>query len=163
MPLGSGCLERDGTRKSVSLFAVPSRKSIDERYEEAARRLGRLTVVEAYEEMRGAAVLVDTRSPDQQRAQGFVPGAVHHPLSVLAWRLDPDVQTSTEKIPLDARVVLICREGYSSVFAAELLREIGFANATDVIGGVDAWKAAGLPILGQADPLAIDADQTVAG
>jgi hypothetical protein len=63
-PLGSGCLERDGTRKSVSLFAVPSRKSIDERYEEAARRLGRVTVVEAYEEMGGAAVLVDTRSPD---------------------------------------------------------------------------------------------------
>jgi rhodanese-related sulfurtransferase len=43
---------------------VPSRKSIDERYEEAARRLGRVTVVEAYEEMGGAAVLVDTRSPD---------------------------------------------------------------------------------------------------
>jgi rhodanese-related sulfurtransferase len=156
-------LEWDLRLENLFTIRVQSRKSIDERYEEAARRLGRVTVVEAYEEMRGAAVLVDTRSPDQQRAQGFVPGAVHHPLSVLAWRLDPDVQTSTEKIPLDARVVLICREGYSSVFAAELLREIGFTNATDVIGGVDAWKAAGLPILGRADPLAIDADQAVAG
>lgn len=139
------------------------RKSIDETYEEAARRLGRVTAVEAYAEMRAGAVLVDTRSPDQQRAQGFVPGAVHHPLSVLAWRLDPDVPTSNEEIALDARVLLICREGYSSVFAAELLQEIGFTNATDVIGGVDAWKSAGLPMLGQADPIALDANQAVAG
>jgi rhodanese-related sulfurtransferase len=140
-----------------------ARKSIDESYEEAARRLGRVTAVEAYAEMRAGAVLVDTRSPDQQRAQGFVPGAVHHPLSVLAWRLDPDVPTSNEEIALDARVLLICREGYSSVFAAELLQEIGFTNATDVIGGVDAWKSAGLPMLGQADPIALDANQAVAG
>ncbi|HEY3106549.1 MAG TPA: rhodanese-like domain-containing protein [Gaiellaceae bacterium] len=139
-----------------------ARKSIDESYEEAARRLGRVTAVEAYAEMRAGAVLVDTRSPDQQRAQGFVPGAVHHPLSVLAWRLDPDVPTSNEKLALDARILLICREGYSSVFAAEQLKEIGFTNATDVIGGVDAWKAAGLPILGQADPIALDANQAVA-
>jgi rhodanese-related sulfurtransferase len=48
------------------------------------------------------------------------------------------------------------------VFAAEQLKEIGFTNATDVIGGVDAWKAAGLPILGQADPIALDANQAVA-
>jgi rhodanese-related sulfurtransferase len=139
-----------------------ARKSIDESYEEAARRLGRVTAVEAYAEMRAGAVLVDTRSPDQQRAHGFVPGAVHHPLSVLAWRLDPDVPTSNEKLALDARILLICREGYSSVFAAEQLKEIGFTNATDVIGGVDAWKAAGLPILGQADPIALDANQAVA-
>jgi rhodanese-related sulfurtransferase len=139
-----------------------ARKSIDESYEEAARRLGRVTAVEAYGEMRAGAVLVDTRSPDQQRAQGFVPGAVHHPLPLLAWRLDPDVPTSNEKLALDARILLICREGYSSVFAAEQLKEIGFTNATDVIGGVDAWKAAGLPILGQADPIALDANQAVA-
>jgi rhodanese-related sulfurtransferase len=142
---------------------VPSRRSIDETYEEAARRLGRVTALEAAEAVRAGAVLVDTRSPDQQRAQGYVPGAVHHPLSVLAWRLDPDCPTSNEKIPLDARVLLICREGYSSVFAAQQLRELGFTRATDVIGGVDAWIAAGLPVLRQAHETFVDLDEAVSG
>ena len=142
---------------------MASRKTIDETYEEAARRLGRVTAVEAWEATRAGAVLVDTRSPDQQKAQGFVPGAVHHPLSVLAWRLDPDCPTSNEKIPLDADVLLICREGFSSVFAAEQLREIGFERATDVIGGVDAWIRAGLPMLRQADEAFVDLDQAVSG
>jgi rhodanese-related sulfurtransferase len=137
------------------------RRSIDETYEEAARRLGRVTAIDAWEALQDGAVLVDTRSPDQQKAQGFVPGAVHHPLSVLAWRLDPDCPTSNEKLPLDAEVILICREGFSSVFAANQLREIGFTRATDVIGGVDAWRRAGLPLLRQADDSLVDLDEAV--
>ena len=139
------------------------RRTIDETYEEAARRLGRVTALEAWERVKGGAVLVDTRSPDQQRAQGFVPGALHHPLSVLAWRLDPDCPTSNEKIALDAEVLLICREGFSSVFAAQQLRGLGFSRATDVIGGVDAWIRAGLPVLRQADETLVDLDQAVSG
>jgi rhodanese-related sulfurtransferase len=141
---------------------VPTRRTIDEALEEAARRLDRLTAVEAHDAVRRGAFLVDTRSPDQRAAQGHIPGALHHPLSALAWRLDPDCPTSNEKIPLDAEVVLICREGFSSIFAAAQLQELGFANATDVIGGVAAWKAAGLPILGQADQIAGDANESVA-
>jgi rhodanese-related sulfurtransferase len=140
-----------------------ARRTIDETYEEAARRLGRVTAVEAWEALQAGAVLVDTRSPDQQKAQGFVPGAVHHPLSVLAWRLDPDCPTSNEKVPLDTEIMLICREGFSSVFAALQLRDLGFSRVTDVIGGVDAWKRAGLPVLRQADDSAVDFDQAVAG
>jgi rhodanese-related sulfurtransferase len=139
------------------------RRTIDETYEEAARRLGRATAVEAWDRLQQGAVLIDTRSPDQQRAQGFVPGAVQHPLSVLAWRLDPECPTSNEKIPLEAEVLLICREGFSSVFAAQQLREIGFIRATDVIGGVDAWIRAGLPVLRQADEPSVDFDQAVSG
>jgi rhodanese-related sulfurtransferase len=139
------------------------RRTIDETYEEAARRLGRVTALEAWEATRAGAVLVDTRSPDQQKAQGFVPGAIHHPLSVLAWRLDPDCPTSNENLPLDAKVMLICREGFSSVFAALQLRELGFTRVTDVIGGVAAWKSAGLPLLREADDSPVDLDQAVAG
>jgi rhodanese-related sulfurtransferase len=139
------------------------RRTIDETYEEAARRLGRVTAVEAWEALQAGAVLVDTRSLDQQKAQGFVPGAVHHPLSVLAWRLDPDCPTSNEKVALDTQIMLICREGFSSVFAALQLRDLGFSRVTDVIGGVDAWKRAGLPMLRQADDSPLDLDQAVSG
>ena len=112
--------------------------------------------------MRAGAILVDTRSPDQRQAQGYVPGSVHHPLSTLLWRLDPDCPTSNEKIPLDARVILICREGYASVLAASQLQELGFEDATDVIGGVEDWKKAGLPVLWQANQPVVETDEAVA-
>jgi rhodanese-related sulfurtransferase len=126
---------------------VSERRSIDEILAEARRGLRRVTPAEAYAAALDDAVLVDVRSEDERRRQGvLVPGAFHHPLSVVHWRLDPDVPTRNPKLPLDARVILLCREGYSSSLAAALLHAIGFARATDVIGGVDAWRQAGLPV-----------------
>jgi rhodanese-related sulfurtransferase len=138
------------------------RKTIDEILGDAAVRLGRLSPLEAWAEMQAGATLVDIRSPDQRQAQGYVPRSVHHPLSTILWRLDPDCPTSNEKIPLDARVILICREGFSSVLTAAQLQELGFEDATDVIGGVDAWKEAGLPVLRQANAVAVEQDEAVA-
>jgi rhodanese-related sulfurtransferase len=139
------------------------RKTIDEILGDAAVRLGRLSPLEAWAEMQAGASRVDIRSPDQRQAQGYVPGSVHHPLSTILWRLDPDCPTSNEnKIPLDARVILICREGFSSALTAAQLQELGFEDATDVIGGVDAWKEAGLPVLRQANAVAVEQDEAVA-
>lgn len=39
------------------------------------------------------------------------------------------------------RVILVCNEGYASSFAAETLRRIGLARATDLVGGYRAWQA----------------------
>ncbi len=84
-------------------------------------------------------MLVDTRSPDEQREQGgVIPGAVHAPLAVVLWRLD--------ELPRETQVILICRHGYSSSLAAAQLQELGFESATDVIDGVEGWLAAGLPL-----------------
>ena len=114
---------------------------------EAREGIERLTPEEAFVAARDGAVLVDVRSADEQRRQAVrIPGALHHPLSVIAWRLDPACPTSNPKLPLDAHVILLCREGYSSSLAALWLRAIGFERAGDVIGGVDAWRSAGLPV-----------------
>ena len=124
-----------------------SRTSVDELLASARDGVPRLTPQEALAASARGAVLVDVRSADEQARQGaLVPGAVHHPLSVVLWRLDPAVPTRNPKLPLETHVILICREGYSSSLAAAQLREIGFSRATDVIGGVEAWQAAGLPV-----------------
>jgi len=126
---------------------MTDRRTIDDVLAGARKGLLRLTPAEAHQAAAAGAVLVDVRSEDERRRQGvLVPGAVHHPLSVVHWRLDPGVRTRNPKLPLDAHVILLCREGYSSSLAAALLRAIGFSRATDVIGGVDAWRAAGLPL-----------------
>ena len=100
----------------------------------------------AAEQTRGA-LLVDTRTTEQRSAGGHIPGALVIDRTVLEWRLDP---TSPSRIAeashLAIRVVVICEQGYSSSLAAASLQDLGLFNATDVIGGFDAWKAAGLPV-----------------
>ena len=46
----------------------------------------------------------------------------------------------------DALVIVVCRQGFSSSLAAASLQAIGLPRATDIIGGVEAWIAAGLPL-----------------
>lgn len=114
-------------------------RSIESLLEEARRGIDRLTPEEALAAQQDGAVLVDTRSPDEQDEQGvLIPAAVRHPLSVVLWRL--------RELPRETRVILICRHGFSSSFAAATLRELGFEAAGDVVGGVEAWQAAGLPV-----------------
>ena len=44
----------------------------------------------------------------------------------------------------------MCAQGYQSSLAAATLQEIGIRAATDMIGGFEAWAAAGLPVLAPA-------------
>jgi rhodanese-related sulfurtransferase len=113
-------------------------RTLDALLAAARATITRLTPEDAHSAAAAGALLVDVRSGDEQREQGIrVPGAVHHPLSVVLWRLDP--------LPRDTRVILLCRQGYCSSLAAAQLRHLGF-DAGDVIGGVEAWREAGLPV-----------------
>jgi rhodanese-related sulfurtransferase len=125
---------------------VAKRKTIEGLLARERAGLRRVTAFEAAQAVEHGAILVDTRSTDQQEQQGLVPCAESHPLSAILWRLDPGCPTSNEKLPLDAEILVICREGYSSSLAAAALQELGFSNVADVIGGVDAWIEAGLPV-----------------
>ena len=122
------------------------RTSIHDLLAEARRSLARLTPLEAARAQKEGAVLVDTRSADQRRAEGAVPGALRFPLSELEWWLDPASGHADPAVALSDWIVLICAEGYSSSLAAARLKTLGFSRATDVVEGVAGWKAAGLPL-----------------
>ena len=103
---------------------------------------------EAATAVRGGATLVDTRSNDVRLQDGVIPDAIHVPLSVLEWYVDA---ASGHPSPALAgrtdRLILICRDGYSSSLAALRLQELDFADTTDVSGGFVAWVEAGLPVV----------------
>jgi len=127
---------------------VVSGRSIEEILEAARLRLSRLDPAGAYAAMRDGAVLVDTRSDAQRRAQGLVPGALHVERNVLEWRLDPRSDTRIPQVTgYDLHVIVMCAEGYSSSLAAASLQDLGLHRATDMAGGFLAWAAAGLPVL----------------
>ena len=113
----------------------------------AQARLNRLEPEAALAAGEAGALIIDTRCAEVRAARGVIPGSVHVPLSVLFWRLDPTSGYDDPALSDRSRqVVLVCADGYSSSLAAATLLDLGFARATDVVGGFDAWANAGLPV-----------------
>jgi len=124
-----------------------ARTTIAELLADARRRLTRLDPATARQAMRAGAVLIDIRSDSQIARDGSIAGAHVIPRNILEWRLDPASQHRHPRAPqLDDHVILLCDEGYQSSLAAATLQQLGFARATDIEGGFQAWRAAGLPV-----------------
>jgi rhodanese-related sulfurtransferase len=121
---------------------------IDELLERVRVGYERIEPEEAYEAARsGEALLVDIRYAALRERDGLIPGALVVERNELEWRLDPQ---GSHRVPEatghDVRVVVICNEGYASSLAAASLHQLGLARATDLVGGFQAWRAAGLPV-----------------
>ena len=74
--------------------------------------------------------IVDVRNPGEAAA-GMVPGAVNIPVGQL-----PDRVT---ELDADRPTVVYCAGGYRSSVAASLLRQKGFTDVSDILGGYNAW------------------------
>jgi rhodanese-related sulfurtransferase len=133
----------------VSRLTAPPRGSrgIDEMLSSARLRLERVDPAAAFAEQAEGALLVDIRPAAQRALEGEIPGALIVERNVLEWRFDP---RSDAKLPqagsYDLRVIVFCSEGYTSSLAAAALQELGLHRATDLAGGIVAWKAAGYPV-----------------
>ena len=122
---------------------------VDDLLAAARARLRRLTPAEVVDAQRRGALLVDTRTAAQRSRQGELPGAVVIDRTVLEWRLDPDGRWRIPELrSADQVVVVVCSQGFSSSLAAASLQAVGLPNATDMVGGVEAWLAEGLPVNG---------------
>ena len=120
--------------------------TLDELLDRARRGLVRVEPDQAAVELAGGALLVDIRPGDQRSDGGEIPGALVIDRNVLEWRLAPTSQWRIAAITgPETRVIVLCNQGYSSSLAAATLKELGIVNATDVVGGFEAWQAAGLP------------------
>jgi rhodanese-related sulfurtransferase len=132
-----------------------ARTTIDQLLEQARRRLDRLDPVAALNAIHAGATLIDIRSDSQIARDGVIPEAIVIARNVLEWRLDPASEHRHPSAPnLDDRVILVCNEGYQSSLAAATLQRLGFARATDLDGGFQAWRAAGLPTRRADTPIA---------
>lgn len=93
------------------------------------------------------AVVVDIRTAAQRRTGGVVPGSIWYPRNVLEWRCAPGTEHLDPLVgEADGFVVLMCQHGYQTSLAAATLRDLGVTRAGDLIGGFEAWVAAGMPV-----------------
>jgi rhodanese-related sulfurtransferase len=81
--------------------------------------------------------LIDVREPGEW-AEGHASGAIHFPLN--------KVFTNADDLPEGKGLVFICSVGQRSALAAEYAAAVGRKDLANVEGGLDAWKAAGLPV-----------------
>ncbi|MFJ4502573.1 rhodanese-like domain-containing protein [Streptomyces sp. NPDC088864] len=122
---------------------------IDELLERVRAGYVRLEPREAWAASRAGALLVDIRYAELRARDGLIPGALVIERNELEWRLDPrGSHRVPEAVDHDLRVVLVCDEGYASSLAADSLHRLGLHRATDLVGGFQAWRAAGLPVRG---------------
>jgi rhodanese-related sulfurtransferase len=132
---------------------VINRSSVNDLLDAARARYTRIEPVAAYHAVADGALLIDTRDGDQRRRDGLIPGALVIDRTVLEWRVDPSSGASHPQIPgLDARMILLCDQGYSSSLAVASLLDLGATDVTDIIGGFQAWRAAGLPVERNGEP-----------
>lgn len=84
-------------------------------------------------------ILLDVRTK-QEWHEVRVPGAVRLALDSI-----PHSQTAIQRKYQNKEVLVICRSGSRSARATSMLRSLG-VEATNVKGGINAWKRKGLPV-----------------
>jgi rhodanese-related sulfurtransferase len=115
--------------------------------ERARSGLDRVEPRDVGAELDAGALLIDIRSESQRERDGVVADAIFIPRNVLEWRCDPACDHRDPRVAgSDRRLIVMCDEGYQSSLAAAGLQELGLAAATDLVGGFQAWRAAGLPV-----------------
>jgi hydroxyacylglutathione hydrolase len=125
-------LTRIGYDNAVGFVPRPEAYMIDHCLDEQVEHSSRLSGAQLSDVLAGDVQLVDVRNAGETEA-GMVPGAVNIPLAQLGRRadeLDPSKPT-----------VLYCAGGWRSSVGASLLRHLGFADVSDVLGGYAGWQA----------------------
>ena len=96
-------------------------------------QIGSRLTAHAFDERRAQMAdlqIIDVRNPGEI-AEGAIPGAIAIPVGQLPSRLD--------ELDVTKPTVVYCAGGYRSSVAASLLRQQGFVDVSDLIGGYVAW------------------------
>jgi rhodanese-related sulfurtransferase len=116
-------------------------RSADDLVAEARARIHRTRPEDLVAVVAAGGLVVDIRPAAQREEEGELPGALVVERNVLEWRLDPH---GSHRLPeatgFDRPVVVVCSEGYASSLAAASLHDLGYREATDLIGGFRAWQ-----------------------
>jgi len=119
----------------------------------------------------GLATMVDIRQAFEIDLKGAIPGTLHIPLFEVKQLLghpltedEQDILDAGRPTPVDVQgffttinrlhhvhdhiVLIVCNSGRRSLYAARLLRDMGYPKALSVAGGFQAWKKLQAPAVG---------------
>lgn len=104
---------------------------------EAKTRITEVTPQQVLEmQRRGERItLLDVRDLHEVNA-AKIPGTLH----ISRGNLETKIEA---QLPRDAHVIIYCATGNRSVFAADLLQQLGYTNVASMSGGIRGWIDAG--------------------
>lgn len=111
---------------------------------------------------RPGALLLDIRERDEY-SRARIAGSLNVPRGILESAAEWDyAETEPELVRArDALVLVICRSGNRSAFAAETLEQMGFGDVRSVKLGLKGWNDADQPVV-DASGIEIDGDEAMA-
>ncbi len=93
-------------------------------------------------------LVVDVRDAADVPSTGLAARGVNISLGMLPVRADQELPEEWRDSRLQDRsrqIITTCQMGPNAARGAKLLKEMGFTNTSYMEGGMEAWKAAGLP------------------
>jgi membrane protein DedA with SNARE-associated domain/rhodanese-related sulfurtransferase len=107
-------------------------------------RMARIGVAELYDLIQAGStpLIIDVRSTTARELEPrWIPGALHVPLQDMAHRL--------KELPRDRDIILYCTcpSEASAARVAKVLMNHGFKRVRPLLGGLDAWVAAGYAVV----------------
>jgi membrane protein DedA with SNARE-associated domain/rhodanese-related sulfurtransferase len=107
-------------------------------------RMARIGVVDLYELIQAGSspLIIDVRSVTARELEPrWIPGALHVPLQDMARQL--------KELPRDREIILYCTcpSEASAARVAKVLMNHGFKRVRPLLGGLDAWVAAGYAVV----------------
>lgn len=93
--------------------------------------------------------MIDVRDAADIAATGTIPGAVNISYGALTYQADCEVPETWRASQLADRsrpIITTCILGPLGAIGGKLLHDMGFTNVHILVGGVQAWIDAGLPV-----------------
>ena len=84
--------------------------------------------------------LLDLRTPEEI-ADGYIQGADNIDF------YDEDFREQLDELDKGRKYVIYCRSGGRSGKTREMMRELGFTEVYNTLGGINEWRAVGLPVV----------------
>lgn len=102
------------------------------------------------EELTGSDLpfIIDVRSKAEWDKDGYIEGSINLPFSEFFANLD---QIPADK---DSRIIVLCASGHRGGIVTMALNLMGYTDVVNLGGGLNGWKAAGLPVAGLVSEMA---------
>ncbi len=107
---------------------------------EARAQIREVDCAGAAQTLSAGTLCIDVRESSEHEAEKL-PGAVSIPRGVLEFRI-ADLPGAVGK---GTELLLYCKTGGRSALAALNLQRMGYRNVVSLAGGIEAWRAQGLP------------------
>jgi len=93
---------------------------------------------DARKQLTGGAIVLDVRTYEE-----FIGGHIEKSLFMPL----EELTSLMSALPRDRLIITVCRTGLRSIQARYILQEAGYDQVTSLKGGMEAWIAAGFPVV----------------